>query len=87
MIYVPDTNNLLRFAVRTDPQHTIVLSAIRKLKTHGVEIRILPQICVEFWNAFTRPTAGNGFGFTPRQANHSIRLIEKIFPLLPVMPQ
>lgn len=83
MIYVPDTNNLLRFAVRTDPQHAVVLSAMRKLKMRGDEIRILPQTCVEFWNVFTRPTARNGFGFAPQQAHHSIRLIERIFPLLP----
>ena len=83
MIYIPDTNVLLRFAVRTDPQHQLVLSAIRKLKNNGDTIHILPQTCVEFWNVFTRPSARNGFGFSTAQANHSLRLIERIFPLLP----
>ncbi|MEP6903904.1 MAG: type II toxin-antitoxin system VapC family toxin [Actinomycetota bacterium] len=83
MIYVPDTNILLRFAVRTDPQHSIVLSAIRKLKNGGDKIHILPQTCVEFWNVFTRPSARNGFGFSVQKANHSLGLLEKIFPLLP----
>ena len=49
MIYVPDTNNLLRFANRADKQHATVLSAIRKLKNGGDKIYILPQTGVEFW--------------------------------------
>ncbi len=83
MIYVPDTNVLLRFAVRTDPQHSIVFSAIEKLKNDGNEIRILPQTCVELWNVFARPANRNGFGFPVQKADHSLRLVEKIFPLLP----
>lgn len=83
MIYVPDTNVLLRFAYRPDPQHSVVISAIRKLKNSGGKIHILPQTCVEFWNVFTRPTLRNGFGLSVQQADHSLRLIEKIFPLLP----
>ena len=50
MIYIPDTNNLLRFAIRADLQHSVVLSAIKKLKVNGDKIYILPQTCVEFWN-------------------------------------
>ncbi|CAN5872125.1 hypothetical protein BH20ACI4_BH20ACI4_12150 [soil metagenome] len=72
MIYVPDTNVLLRFAVRTDPQHATVLSAIKRLKNGGNEIHILPQTCVEFWNVFTRPSARNGFGFPIQKADHSV---------------
>jgi predicted nucleic acid-binding protein len=83
MIYVPDTNNLLQFALRADAQHEIVLSAIRKLKNSGDKIYLLPQTCVEFWNVCTRPTSRNGFGLSVHQADHSLRLVEKIFPLLP----
>ena len=83
MIYIPDTNNLLRFAIRADVQHAVVLSAIKKLKANGYKIYILPQTCVEFWNVCTRPTSRNGFGLSVQQANHSLRLVEKIFPLLP----
>ena len=83
MIYIPDTNNLLRFAIRADVQHAVVLSAIKKLKANGDKIYILPQTCVEFWNVCTRPTSRNGFGLSVQQANHSLRLVEKIFPLLP----
>lgn len=83
MIYVPDTNVLLRFAVRADPQHTAVLSSIKQIKNGGHGIYILLQNCVEFWNVFTRPKARNGFGLTAAQADYSLRLLEKMFSLLP----
>jgi len=83
MIHVPDTNVLLRFADRTDAQHAVVLSAVKKLRAGGDKIYIVPQTCVEFWNVCTRPTARNGFGFTVPRTNHSLRVVEKIFPLLP----
>src|SRR5688500_4503386 len=82
MIHVPDTNVLLRFAYRPDPQHAIVLSAVKKLKSGGDKIYLLPQTCVEFWNVFTRPTSRNGFGLSAQKTNHSLRLVERIFPLL-----
>ncbi len=82
MIHVPDTNVLLRFAHRPDPQHAVVLSAIKKLKNGGDEVYILPQTCVEFWNVFTRPNSRNGFGLSVQQSDHSLRLVERIFPLL-----
>lgn len=83
MIYVLDTNNLLRFTNRTDLQHLLVRSAIRKLKTGGDRIYLLPQTCVEFWNVCTRPVQRNGFGLSLIQADYSLRLIEKVFQLLP----
>lgn len=83
MIHVPDTNVLLRFAYRPDLQHAVVTTTIRKLKNGGDEMYILPQNCVEFWNVFTRPTSRNGFGLPIPQANHSLRLVERIFPLFP----
>ncbi len=82
MIYIPDTNVLLRIAMRSDPQHTLVLSAIRNLKSNSDEVRLLPQTCVEFWNVATRPVSGNGFGLSIDNANHSLKLVEEIFPLL-----
>ncbi len=82
MIYVPDTNVLLRFAMRLDPQHFLVLSAIRNLKSNNDEVQILPQTCIEFWNVATRPVSRNGFGLSIEEATHSLQLVEEIFPLL-----
>ena len=69
MIHVPDTNVLLRFAYRPDPQHAAVISAVKKLKNGGDKIHILPQNCIEFWNVFTRPAARNGFGLSIQQTS------------------
>lgn len=83
MIYLADTNFSLRFAFRQNPQHNTVRQAVRILRKRGDEIFIVPQTCVEFWNAATRPAKNNGFGFSVADADFFLRLIERIFPLLP----
>ncbi len=83
MIYLTDTNFALRFAFKQNPQHQIIRQAVRTLIKRGDEICIVPQTCVEFWNAATRPTKNNGFGFSLSDADFFLRLIERVFPLLP----
>ncbi len=82
MIYLADTNIALRFAFKQNPQQT-VRNAVRVLRKRGDEICIVPQTCVEFWNAATRPIKNNGFGFSVSDADFFLRLIERVFPLLP----
>lgn len=83
MTYLVDTNFLLRFADRANVQNPLVRSVVKKLKQNKDDLKIFPQNCTEFWNVITRPVANNGFGFSITRANHSLRLIERIFPLLP----
>ncbi len=83
MIYLADTNCLLRFAVKHDPRHQMVRQAVKNLRKRGDEIFIVPQSCVEFWNVATRPAKNNGFGFPITDADFFLRLIERVFPLLP----
>jgi predicted nucleic acid-binding protein len=83
MNYLVDTNVLLRFAVCADTRHLLVRQAIRKLKQNGDELHIVLQNCIEFWNAATRPINSNGFGLSINDADFLMRLIERIFPLLP----
>ena len=83
MIYLADTNVSLRFAIKKNPQHLIVRQAVSNLRKRGDEIHIVPQTCVEFWNVGTRPTKNNGFGFPITDVDFFLRLIERIFPLLP----
>ena len=82
MIYLADTNVLLRFAFRTHPLHAVVRRAVRQLKTGGHRFHATPQNCAEFWNVATRPPANNGFGCTPVAAVRYLRLIERVFPVL-----
>jgi predicted nucleic acid-binding protein len=83
MIHLADTNFSLRFAIKQNPQHRIVRQAVRNMRKSGDEIYIVPQTCVEFWNVATRPVKNNGFGFSIADANFFLRLIERVFPLLP----
>jgi predicted nucleic acid-binding protein len=84
--YLADTNVLLRFADRTHPVHPIVRTAVRQLRTSGHSVRATPQNFVEFWNVATRPIEKNGFGLAPANADRLLRLVERLFPLLPDSP-
>jgi predicted nucleic acid-binding protein len=83
LIYLLDTNVLLRFADRSHPLHPVLRTAIRKLHREAHMLQITPQNCVEFWNVATRPSERNGFGLTPADADRLLRLIERLFPLFP----
>jgi len=86
VIYLVDTNVLLRFADRTHPLHLTTRAAVRKLRTGGHRLRATPQNFVEFWNVATRPTERNGLGLAPANADRLLRLVERLFPLLPDSP-
>ena len=86
MIYLTDTNFLLRFSYRADQRHRIVRLAARKLRADGHQLQAVSQNFAEFWNASTRPIDRNGFGLTPLEADQHLRRIEQLFPLLPDSP-
>ncbi len=86
MIHLVDTNILLRFADRTHLVHPIVRNVVRTLRAGGHRLCATPQNCVEFWNVATRPKERNGFGLAPAQADRLLRLVERLFPLLPDSP-
>ncbi|MGL4882193.1 MAG: type II toxin-antitoxin system VapC family toxin, partial [Waterburya sp.] len=62
MNYLVDTNILLRLSDRNHPQHPIIRSVIRVLRSQGHSLYITPQNCAEFWNVATRPSDKNGLG-------------------------
>ncbi|TBR57396.1 twitching motility protein PilT [Westiellopsis prolifica IICB1] len=86
MVYLIDTNVLLRFIFRSDPRYPVVKTAIRKLRTDKHTLYISSQNCIEFWNVATRPIARNGFGLTPTDAKRMLQRIERLFSLLPETP-
>lgn len=83
MIYLVDTNVLLRFADRIDPLRPTVRSAIRSLRSEGHVLHSTSQNFAEFWNAATRPADKNGWGLAPKSADRWLRSVERIFRLLP----
>lgn len=83
MIYLADTNVLLRIVHRTDVRHSIAQSAVHKLETKGHQLQATSQNFAEFWNASTRPTERNGFGLTSGETGTLLGELEQSFPLLP----
>ncbi|MDE0011502.1 MAG: type II toxin-antitoxin system VapC family toxin [Candidatus Poribacteria bacterium] len=86
MIYLVDTNVLLRFSRREDPRYQIVQDAVHKLGTEGQQLRTTSQNFAEFWNVATRPTDQNGFGYTLFETEQLLLGLEKFFALLPDSP-
>lgn len=86
MVYLVDTNVLLRFVVRSDPLHPVARIAVRNLRGQGHALLTNSQNCIEFWNVATRPANRNGLGLTPAEADRLLRLIERLFARLPDSP-
>jgi len=84
--YLLDTNILLRFVNRRDRLHATMRAAVQTLRHQGHYLCVAPQNCVEFWNVATRPVDRNGFGLPPIEADRSLRLIERLFYIVPEQP-
>jgi predicted nucleic acid-binding protein len=83
VLYLVDTNVLLRFVDRSHPLHSSIRIAVRTLRQDGHQLRVTSQNCIEFWNVATRPLERNGFGLTPPETERLLQLVERLFPVLP----
>lgn len=81
--YAIDTNVLLRLAQRSNPMHSIVVTALRRLVARDVELCFTPQNLGEFWNISTRPAEHNGFGLSIEETEAQVHSIERRLTLLP----
>ena len=86
MIYLTDTNILLRVARPVDPLHRITQEAVRRLETRDHQLQTTSQNFAEFWNVSTRPADQNGFGNTLFETDALLRRLEEFFPVLPDSP-
>jgi len=68
LLYLADTNILLRLIKSDAPEFPVIRRAIRTLKARGEQICYAPQNIVEFWNVCTRPSDRNGYGLLPKEA-------------------
>jgi predicted nucleic acid-binding protein len=84
--YLADTNIILRLAEPAHPTHWAALKSVTKLFADGQNICLLPQNLIEFWNVATRPADKNGFGWTARQTDTEVRVLENTFTVLPDTP-
>src|SRR6266436_1296589 len=84
MLIHADTGILLRLLDRADPFHASIRQAIRRLHSRGDEPVTSPQNAAEFWNVCTRPAvARGGFGLTVSEADRRLRIVERLFQVLP----
>lgn len=83
MLYMADTNILLRFISHSDPNHILVRDALQSLLIAGEEVCYTSQNLAEFWNVCTRPiTARGGFGLSIEETNRRAQVVERNFTLL-----
>jgi predicted nucleic acid-binding protein len=81
--FLVDTNVLIRWVQRQDAAYQVVSEAIRQLLQSNVSVHYTSQNLGQFWNTLTRPTARNGYGLTPAQADELAVEIELKLTLLP----
>jgi predicted nucleic acid-binding protein len=86
-MYLADTNILLRFLLRNDPDYHAIRRAVRILKSRREQLVTTPQNIIEFLNVCTRPTiARGGLDLSTEATERRVRLLERHFRILPDTP-
>jgi predicted nucleic acid-binding protein len=86
-MYLADTNILLRFLLRNDPDYHAIRRAVRILKSRREQLVTTPQNIIEFWNVCTRPaTARGGLDLSTEATERRVPLLERHFRILPDTP-
>jgi predicted nucleic acid-binding protein len=86
MINLLDTNLLLRLANTHDPLHALAVYAVTKLELQGHDLRLTPQVLIEFWASATRPLSVNGLGLSSGAADRLSSGYEANYRLLDDTP-
>ena len=86
MVYLLDTNILIRLTNADDQQHKVTFHAIQTLQAQGDLLTITPQVLVEFRAVATRPIAANGLGRSVQETEAKATAYATIFPLLEETP-
>jgi predicted nucleic acid-binding protein len=82
LIYLLDTNILLRVSKRQWPDFKEIHAALRSLYRMNAQLCYTSQNLREFWNVLTRPAVNNRFGLSITEAERECRRIERGFRLL-----
>jgi predicted nucleic acid-binding protein len=86
MIYLVDTNVLLRSIQQADPMHADAKRAAATLTRQNQQLSIVAQNLIEFWAVATRPAANNGLALSIDDTAQHVAIFKKIFTLLPDTP-
>jgi predicted nucleic acid-binding protein len=83
-----DTNVFIGAIQTFDPAlRASARRAVKSFYQQGDELVCFSQNLIEFWNAATRPTRGNGLGFSPEQAARYVDRFQTLVRLLPDSPE
>ena len=82
VIYLIDTNVVLRALDTKSPEHHLARQSTHRLLQAGHQRRCVPQNFIELWNVLTRPVQYNGLGKSTTQAERVLAMAERLFPLL-----
>ena len=86
MLYLLDTNILIRLTNEDDQQHEVASRAVLRLEDRGDLLTITSQVLIEFRAVATRPIAANGLGLSVLETEAKAAEYETIFPLLDETP-
>ena len=86
MIYLVDTNVLLRSIQLADPMHADAKRGIATLTRQDQQLSIVAQNLIEFWAVATRPAVNNGLNLSIDHTAQHVAIFKRIFTLLPDTP-
>ncbi|MDX6578439.1 MAG: hypothetical protein QOE96_4392 [Blastocatellia bacterium] len=86
MIYLVDTNVLLRSIQQGDPMHAAARRAAATLTRQDQQLSIVAQNLIEFWAVATRPAVNNGLALSIDETAQHVAIFKRIFTLLPETP-
>ena len=86
MIYLVDTNVLLRSIQQADPMHADAKRAAATLTRQNQQLSIVAQNLIEFWAVATRPAVNNGLALSIDDTAQHVAIFKRIFTLLPDTP-
>lgn len=87
MIYLVDTNVLLRSVQATDPIYPQARRAVAALINQNHQLAVIAQNLIEFWAVGTRPLANNGLALSIIDTAAHLRSFQDTFALLPDKPE
>lgn len=82
MTILVDTSVLARLCNSADASHPLAMRAVVNLHAAGEDLRLTPQVLIEFRCIATRPTGANGLGLASAEADARTAAFEELLPLL-----
>ena len=82
MIYLVDTNVLLRSIQQANPMHADAKRAAATLTRQDQQLSIVAQNLIEFWAVATRPAVNNGLALSIDETTRHVATFKRVFTLL-----